>query len=127
MSIWIIILIITMMVIVGLWYYTQSGENALNGADAKQLIANGCIGPVIDVRTDMEWELGHYNTAYHIPVTQINTQNEALISLLKNTINKAILVYCNTGQRARYAVEQMKKLSNDNVYFYLKGSYTELL
>ena len=36
-----------------------------------------------------------------------------------------ILVYCNTGQRARRAAEVLRKLGYKNVY-YIESSYTSL-
>ena len=45
-----------------------------------------------------------------------------------NQINKndGILVYCNTGQRARKAAEKLKKLGFKNV-FYIASTYKTIL
>ena len=40
--------------------------------------------------------------------------------------NKTIVVYCNTGQRARKASEEIKKLGFNKV-FYIEGTYKSLL
>jgi len=40
--------------------------------------------------------------------------------------NKTIVVYCNTGQRARKASEEIKKLGFNKV-FYIEGTYKSLI
>jgi phage shock protein E len=77
---------------------------------------------IIDVRTNFEFNLGNYEKSINIPVNNINQEN-----LNKYTINKndTILVYCNTGQRARYAVEKLRNLGY-NKTFYIENSYTNL-
>ena len=40
--------------------------------------------------------------------------------------DEPILIYCNTGQRARYASEKLQKIGFNNVY-YIASSYLNLL
>jgi phage shock protein E len=100
-------------------YYTLSGVNLISSSKAKELIKKGAI--VIDVRTKTEWNIGHYKKALHIPVSEINEKN-----LSKLNKNKTIVVYCNTGQRARKASEEIKKLGFNKV-FYIEGTYKSLI
>jgi len=99
--------------------YTTSGKNLISSKDAKRLIKNGKIKAVIDVRTSLEWKAGHYSKALHIPVNKINKRTTSKLP------RKGLLVYCNTGQRARYAAEKLEKLGFKDVY-YIAGSYTSL-
>ena len=59
----------------------------------------------------------------HIPVSDINRK-----TLQNNNIylNEGILVYCNTGQRARYASEKISNLGFMKVY-YIDGTYSTIM
>lgn len=100
--------------------YTMSGSQLIESKKAKKLIKSGNIKRVIDVRTDAEWRLGHYPGAVHIPVNKISKKTTSKLP------KKGLLVYCNTGQRARFAAEKLKKLGFKDVY-YIAGLYTDLL
>lgn len=102
--------------------YTYNGDQLISSQDAKNHIKKGDIQHVIDVRTPTEHHLGHFEGSKHIPVHLLSK------SELKNSgISKSdsILVYCNTGQRARFAAEKMKRLGYTRVQ-YIAGSYTSL-
>jgi phage shock protein E len=118
MEIIIIILILIILIILSLIYYTESGKYLMSSSLAKLLIEKKAIDIIIDVRTDMEWDAGHYPTAIHIK--DINKEN--LKNINKNSL---ILVYCNTGQRARRATDKIRELGFNNVY-YIAGSYATL-
>jgi phage shock protein E len=107
----------------GAKYYSLTGIGLITSEKAKEMILNKSINKIIDVRTNFEYNLGNYNNSINIPVNEINQEN-----LNKFLINKndTILVYCNTGQRARYAVEKLRNLNYNNTY-YIEGSYTTLL
>jgi phage shock protein E len=100
--------------------YTMSGSQLITSKKAKKLIKSGKIKRVIDVRTDAEWRLGHYPGAVHIPVNKITKKSTSKLP------KKGLLVYCNTGQRARFAAEKLEKLGFKDVY-YIAGLYTDLL
>lgn len=72
---------------------------------------------MIDVRTTFEYRQGHYKKSINILVTEITKDR------LKN-INRdnTILIYCNTGQRARRAAENMREIGYKKVY-YIEGTY----
>jgi len=107
-------------VLAALTAYTYFGQNLISSKQAKKLIKEGKIKKVIDVRTDMEWKAGHYPGAVHIPATTINRKTTAQLP------KKGLLVYCNTGQRARFAAEKLVELGFKDVY-YIAGVYTSLL
>lgn len=105
----------------GLNYYTYSGIDLLESKKAKKMIKNREIDTIIDIRTKLEWNNGHYPNAIHIPVTSINKKTTKKISK-----KSKILVYCNTGQRARRAAKKLRDLGYENVY-YIAGTYTTIL
>lgn len=99
--------------------YTYFGENLVSSKDAKKMIRSGKIKKVIDVRTIAEYRAGHYRGALHIPVNKINKKTTAELP------KKGLLVYCNTGQRARFAAEKLEELGFEDVY-YIAGHYSSL-
>lgn len=99
--------------------YTFLGANLVSAAKAKEMIRSGKIKKVIDVRTMAEYRAGHYRGALHIPVNKINKKTTAELP------KKGLLVYCNTGQRARFAAEKLIELGFKDVY-YIAGHYSSL-
>ena len=99
--------------------YTYFGKNLVSSKEANKLIRAGKIKKVIDVRTIAEYRAGHYKGAVHIPVNKINKKTTTELP------KKGLLVYCNTGQRARFAAEKLEKLGFEDVY-YIAGHYSSL-
>tara|TARA_B100000902_G_scaffold319302_1_gene311482 strand:- start:725 stop:1072 length:348 start_codon:yes stop_codon:yes gene_type:complete len=99
--------------------YTFLGENLVSAKQAKEMIRSGKIKKVIDVRTMAEYRAGHYRGALHIPVNKINKKTTTELP------KKGLLVYCNTGQRARFAAEKLIELGFEDVY-YIAGHYSTL-
>lgn len=104
-------------------YYSLSGVHLLSSDKAKDYIRRGVITHIIDVRTEMEWKLGHHSLASHIPVTEISKKSLQNANIF---VNEGILVYCNSGQRARYASEIISKLGYKKVY-YIDGPYSGIM
>ena len=107
-------------ILAGLLTYTFSGTNLISSDKAKAMIKSGEINKVIDVRTKTEYKNGHYPGALSIPVTTIDEKTT------KGLPKSGLLVYCNTGQRARFASEKLMNLEYTKVY-YIAGLYTSLL
>lgn len=105
--------------LVFLTLYTYTGEALISSEEAKKHIASGKIKKVVDVRTTMEWNAGHYPRAVHIPIGSIDEKTT------RGLPKRGILVYCNTGQRARYAATQLSKLGFKDVY-YIAGHYSSI-
>ena len=101
-------------------YYTLTGSQLLSPPEAIKKIKNKQIQHIIDVRTKLEWNQGHYPKALHLPVLDIEEDK-----LPKNK-SEGILVYCNTGQRARVAAETIRSFGYTNVY-YISGTYSLLI
>lgn len=109
--------LIFLVVLFVLYLYAVSGEQRITPQQAKKLIEQGA--KVVDVRTDIEWNLGHHPKAIHIPSATLKDQK---------ILNKedTFVVYCNTGQRARAAAETLKSQGYTKV-FYIASSYVTLL
>jgi len=107
-------------VLASLTLYTYTGSQYVSPDEAKKLIASGKVKAVLDVRTKFEYDSGHYPGAIHIPVDKINEKSTSILP------KKGILVYCNTGQRARFAAEKLERLSFKNLY-YIPGHYSSLM
>lgn len=89
--------------------------------EASRAIATGDINRVVDVRTQIEWDRGHFPGAIHLPLSDI-TEATARSHLDQMDM---ILVYCNTGTRARQAATKLRSLGYPSVY-YVAETYHEL-
>lgn len=103
-------------------YYTYNSPLLISAEDAKKALANRQFSTVLDVRTDTEYNLGHYPEAVHIPTAKLASEVEERLPN-KQT---GILIYCNTGQRSRYAADMLKAKGYTNVR-YISGPYWSLL
>jgi phage shock protein E len=103
-------------------YYTYNSPLWISAEDAKKALAERQFATVLDVRTDMEYKLGHYPEAVHIPTAKLADEVDARLPN-KQT---GILIYCNTGQRARAAADMLKAKGYKNVR-YISGPYWSLL
>ena len=104
-----------------LLYYTFYSPYHLSAKQAKEYLQQGKIQTVLDVRSKLEYNLGHYSGAVHIPTDQLTAKMD---QLLPNK-EQGILVYCNTGQRSRYATDLLRAKGYKNV-FYISGPYWTL-
>jgi rhodanese-related sulfurtransferase len=103
-------------------YYTFNSPLVISAEEAKKGIAEGKFPIVLDVRTDMEYNLGHYPEAIHIPTAKLADEVERKLPNKKTPV----LIYCNTGQRSRYAADLLKKKGYESVR-YITGPYWSLL
>ncbi len=117
-----VIIAITSLVIAMVTYYTFYSPLWISADEAKKGLAEGKFTRVLDVRTDTEYNLGHYPEAIHIPTQKLQEQ---LDEKLPNK-QAGILIYCNTGQRSRYAADLLKAKGYTNVR-YISGPYWSLL
>jgi phage shock protein E len=117
-----VIIAITSLVIAMVTYYTFYSPLWISAQEAKKGIADGTFRTILDVRTDTEYNLGHYPEAIHIPTQKLQEQVDVKLPN-KQT---GILVYCNTGQRSRYAADLLKAKGYSNVR-YISGPYWSLL
>jgi phage shock protein E len=116
------ILLIIAILLIAFLLYNISSPLAMYPEEAKTRLRRGQFDSVVDVRTDAEWNTGHYPLAIHIPTGQLK---DALPQRIPDKQSK-ILFYCNTSTRARMAAEQAQKMGYTNVR-YLIGTHANLL
>ena len=79
---------------------------------AKPLFRGAPVDVVIDVRSKLEYWLGHLDRAACIPVDIIATELPKRADIAKNA---TILVYCASGARSAAAAAQLKSLGYSSV------------
>jgi phage shock protein E len=105
------------------YMYAIGSPYMISAEKARSLIRQKKIDLVIDVRTQMERDVfGSYPGSIHIPAGDLD--QEALRKYPNKDVQ--ILVYCNTGQRARTATEKLRSMGFKNV-FYIPTSHISLL
>lgn len=75
----------------------------------KSALKKGAI--IVDVRTGTEYDRGHVPDAFNIPVDRILVSADRL-----KEAKRPIIVCCNTGERSRVAVQQLKSRGLKHVY-----------
>ena len=100
------------------WVHATYGKYRISDKDLHQAWKSGNIWGVVDVRTNTEWNQGHFPEAVHVPVQDIHKEHPVIQSLRResqrirreriNDNKRCLLVYCRTGNRARYAVEKIR-------------------
>jgi len=106
-----------------LYYYAISSVYRVSPETAKAMLRDKQIDLVLDVRTDFERDaLGFYPGSVHIQGADLERE------MLKRYPDQSIriLVYCNTGQRARAATDKLHALGYTGAR-YISGSYTGLI
>ena len=110
-------------IVFSLYNYAVNSKYRISSEKAKELIKSNTIDVILDVRTDFERNtLGFYPGSVHI-------ESKDLEEKMKNTFpNKKthVLIYCNTGHRARLATEKLVNLGYSNVH-YISSSYKTLM
>lgn len=101
----------------GAKYYSLTGEGLVSPKVARQMIKKGEIQHVVDVRTKFEYDADHYPGAKHIPVTEMSKEKV-------KDLTGGVLVYCNTGQRARRAADLLRTYGVKNVYYIEKSHFS---
>jgi rhodanese-related sulfurtransferase len=122
MRIYQILALVALAAVAMVLYYTFYSPLWISAEEAKKGIAQGEFPVILDVRTDMEYKLGHYPEAVHIPTARLNTELETKLPNKK----VPVLIYCNTGQRARYAADLLKAKGYERVR-YISGPHWSLL
>lgn len=115
-------LLVLLLIVLGafLWYNLHS-PLAMYPDEAKAKLAKGEFDAVVDVRSDAEWDLGHFPLAIHIPVGELKKQLPTRIP----DKSSRILFYCNTSTRSRVAAEAAQSIGYPNVR-YLVGTHLNL-
>lgn len=111
---------IVALVAFGYWMYVLANESPwrISAAEARRRLSVGEIDLVLDVRTDVERRtLGSYPSSIHVPSSDLD---RVMLERYPDK-NMAILVYCNTGQRARIATDKLHQLGYKNARYIPSG------
>jgi len=107
----------------GLYTYAVDSPHRISSEDAKLRLRNHQIDLILDVRTDLERStLGYYPGSVHMQSSDLKTR---MPQEFPNK-NLRILVYCNSGQRARMATDTLHSLGYTNSV-YISSTYGSLL
>ncbi len=123
MRIWIWLSVaVAVVVAVALYLYAVGSPLRISAAEARQRLQERRVDVVVDVRTVAERSsLGFYPGAVHIQAADL----EKVMSVRYPDPATRLLLYCNTGQRARAAAEKLQGMGYTNVA-YIMGSHTSL-
>lgn len=101
-----------------LYHYTFTSPWRISAEVGRTLIAAKKIDVVLDVRTVLEREtLGKFPGSSHVPSGDLE---RVILDRIRDR-GAVILVYCNTGQRARRAVEILHELGYKNAVYVASG------
>jgi phage shock protein E len=105
------------------YHYAVSSKYRISSEKAKEMIMDNKIDLVLDVRTSAERNtLGYYPNSIHI-------QGSDLEKRMRNEYpnkNLRIIIYCNTGHRARIATDKLHEMGYKNT-MYISSSYGSLM
>ena len=102
--------------------YAQKSPWRMNTEEARKLAKQGDFDLIIDVRTPIErkWFPNEFEST---PIAISQLESEVPKSIKTTTKNKTtkkdakILVFCMSGQRAKYATNKLHKMGYDNTYY----------
>lgn len=83
----------------------------LSPTRATRLMNNESDALVLDIRTAAEFKSGHIKGAKNVPLADFATS----IDDLSDDKNKAVLIYCNTGNSATRALKLLKKAGYEKI------------
>lgn len=119
----IIVILLVIVLIIFFYTYAMDSPHRISSEIAKELLQNGQIDLVLDVRTNLERNtLGYYPGSVHIPSSDL--EKRMPFEYPDKNIN--ILAYCNSGQRARIATEKLHELGYNNAA-YIASTYKTLI
>ena len=99
--------------------YAQKSPWRMNTQEARKLAKQGDFDLIIDVRTPLErkWFPNEYEST-PIPISQLESEvPKSIKTTTKNKKEAKILVFCMSGQRAKYATNKLHKMGYDNTYY----------
>jgi phage shock protein E len=105
------------------YQYAVTSPYRVSSEKAKEMIKSKKIDIVLDVRTDAERStLGYYPGSLHIQSADLEKR------MAKEYPNKEsrMIIYCNTGHRARNAADKLQKMGYKNA-MYISSTYDSLM
>lgn len=96
--------------------YRKRYSNEITYSELNRIVKKGENVYIVDVRSNQEYKEGHLPNAINIPVYEIENKIDEYVKD-KNAI---IILYCQTGNRSRKALQKLAKKGYNNLYN-LKG------
>ena len=121
--VWIVVSLVLVLLMYGGYQYAVFSPYRVSSEKAKDMIQNNNIDVILDVRTDMERStLGYYPGSIHGPRADLEHR------MMADYPNKdtRIIVYCNTGHRARMATDALQEMGYHNAR-YISSTYASLM
>jgi len=119
----ILFLLVTGAIVYYLYDLATNSKFRISSQTAKQLLAQNKFDLVLDVRTLLERNtLGVYPNSVHIQSADLEKEMPSRYP----DKNIRILVYCNTGHRARIATDKLQALGYTNSV-YISGNHNSIL
>lgn len=120
---WIIVILLVASIVYGGYQYAVSSAYRISSEKAKEMIQKNNVDVILDVRTGVERDrLGYYPGS-------VSIQREDLEERMRKEYpdkNTRIIVYCNTGHRARMATDALQQMGYHNAR-YISSTYASLL
>lgn len=120
---WMIVILLVASVVYGGYQYAVSSAYRISSEKAKEIIQKNNVDVILDVRTDAERDLlGYYPGS-------VSIQRADLEERMRREFPKKdtrIIVYCNTGHRARMATDALQQMGYHNAR-YISSTYASLL
>ena len=117
------VLFVVVLIGIGMYMYAVNSKYRISSEKAKQLIREQYFDVILDVRTNVEREtLGFYPNSLHIQSADLEVE----LPKKYPDKNTKILAYCNTGHRARLAVDKLHKMGYTNS-LYISSGYKSIL
>ena len=118
-----LLLLVATAVFYALYTYAMDSPWRISVSEARQRLSQGQYDVVLDVRTAFERQtLGAYPGSVHVPAADL----VRVITTRFPDKGLSILVYCNTGQRARRATDILHQLGYVNAR-YIATSHLSLM
>lgn len=90
----------------------SNNDENISYMEAKEMIIND-NAILVDVRTQEEYDAGHIDGAYLLPVNSIDEDTAGEVISSKDSI---VIVYCRSGARSSEAADKLKNLGYTNIY-----------
>jgi rhodanese-related sulfurtransferase len=115
---WIVFGIVVILCIA--FFYSYSSPLRIDSSEAVRRIQKREIDKLVDVRTKAEVQmLGAYPGSIHVPSADLAKRASSLFGK-----DDRLLLYCNSGQRARAAAEKLKTMGYSNVRYIAEPYWT---
>lgn len=86
------------------------GSNEAAAKEAWPMIESGAL--VVDVRSVAEFEGGHLDGALNIEWTNM----DGLIAAIGSDLQRPVVFYCRSGNRAGKSIDKLEKLGYTNIF-----------